>query len=897
MVHQGILNIQKKYQLQQIIMRSLLLQTADERRHFLSICGLENSCGSVQLDQPSDKFFISLWSTLSNAYTKVDNSERLALIIFFEHISRLDSSLHEEDKKFIQDIITKYEQRQQDSHSIIDEESNNILIELDGIIKTLKQDILKVGLDNAYNFGFTDIIYKALEHITSKMKKIFFADRITIYFLNESEKLSSIIADGSKSLEIQVRLGEGFAGKVAKDKKAKRSERIECDSSSETKKQYERTGYPTYNLLTYPLLNSDHKDLVAVIQLVNKVKYVDNSVIPIAEKIDEYGFTEKDEELLAKFACKIRPILEEFQDFYKIAQKFQEVIRFTQAMQYLSQKCHDLEQTRQMVMRVAKEFMGADRTTLWLTNRQATELWAMFPSKDGSFQEKIVSVGEGYVGKTARNRQFLNIRFDLYDDPDSGKSKETDRETGYRTCSLMCMPILSFDQELVGVLQLINKIKPGVPIQYDAEEDLVKNPPECFQDSFTKEDEKRMQALNNHIATAIQKANKSIADKGDDILFKFLNEITELAKQELRADRVTFFLLDKKKQEIWSIIEDEEIGFIEIRLPVSQGIVGEAAKKKKGQFVNVANFYNDPRSHVAKEQEKITGYHTYNILAIPLFNAQNELVAVVEFLNKLKFSKSALDPNVPLSMRVDDKGFTNTDPKKFEEISHIILKFIEGFNDLYNTIRRQQRESRLEQAIRLVSKSDPEPEKIFMMVRSAAQKLVNADRSTLWLLDRQSNKLWAKLPDENGVLRRQEVLVGEGYAGEAAATCEFLNIDFDLYDKPNSEVAKKFDEKNGYRTCSLICMPIKNSDGDLVGVLQLVNKKRQGKFPKYNHRDWPKAPECFKASFTEEDENLLKAFNSAAGTRLYKIELFDEMQQKAEQIESILQGIDETTLN
>src|SRR5207237_7635610 len=109
-------------------------------------------------------------------------------------------------------------------------------------------------------------------------------------------------------------------------------------------------------------------------------------------------------------------------------------------MHNLSQKCHDLEETSQMVTRVAREFMGADRTTLWLTNRQITELWAIVPSTDGSFQEKIVSVGEGYVGKTAKNRQFLNIHFDLYDDPDSGTSKATDQETGYRTCSLMCMP-------------------------------------------------------------------------------------------------------------------------------------------------------------------------------------------------------------------------------------------------------------------------------------------------------------------------------------------------------------------------------------------------------------------------------------------------------------------------
>ncbi|MFP5271217.1 GAF domain-containing protein [Coleofasciculus sp.] len=894
MVHQGI-NIQKKCQLQQIVTKSSLLQTADERRHFLSLCGLESSCGSVQLDQPSDKFFISLWSTLSKAYTTVDNSEKLALVVFLEHISRLDSSLHEEDKEFIQDIITKYEPRQQGSNSIVDEESNNIIVELYDIINTLKQDILKVGLNNVYNLGFKDIIYTALEHITSKIKKLFFADRITIYFLNESEKLSSIIADGSKSLEIQVRLGEGFAGKVAKDKKAKRSDRVECDSSSETKKQYKRTGYLTYNLLTYPLLDSKQKDLVAVIQLVNKLKYLDNSGVRFAKRIDEYGFTEKDEERLTQFATKIRPILKEFQGFYKITQKFQEVIRFTQAMQNLSQKCHDLEETRQMVMRVAREFMGADRTTLWLINRQTTELWATFPSKNESLQEKLVPVGEGYVGKAAETHQFINIPFDIYDDPGSGKSKETDRETGYRTCSLMCMPILSLDQELIGVLQLINKMKPGVPVKYEPQEDLEKNPPECFQDSFTQEDEKRMQELNNHIATAILETRKSSVEKEDDKLYKMLDDITEIVRDRLYADRATIFLLDQEKQEFWSIIKDEQETPLEIRVPVGKGIVGEVAKTQK--IVNVKDTYNDPRSDVAKEKDKETGYHTYNILAIPLVNKQKKLLAVVEFINKLKFARYRHRPH-NLSERIDNRGFSETDPKIFDDYYPIILNFIEGFRDLHAATRRQQRESKLQEAIRLVIYSQSDSNNVvFTQVRDAAKKLVNADRGTLWILNRESNELWAEIPDKNGNQTRQTVPLGKGYVGKAAETCEFLNIPFDLYDEPASQTSREFDQKNGYRTCSLICMPIRNSDSDLVGVIQLVNKRRPGSFPKYDPKDWPNAPECFQASFTEEDINILNAFNSAAGTRLYKIELFDEIRQKAKQLIDDLHGGNEISLS
>jgi signal peptidase I len=103
-----LLNTQEKAHLQRILARSSQLQTADDRRNFLTLCDLIEYC-DVQLDKTSNKFVIGLLAQLSKVYIKVENSKRLGLVVFLENISNFDLDLSEEDKKFIQDLITKCE--------------------------------------------------------------------------------------------------------------------------------------------------------------------------------------------------------------------------------------------------------------------------------------------------------------------------------------------------------------------------------------------------------------------------------------------------------------------------------------------------------------------------------------------------------------------------------------------------------------------------------------------------------------------------------------------------------------------------------------------------------------------------------------------------------------------
>ena len=126
-------------------------------------------------------------------------------------------------------------------------------------------------------------------------------------------------------------------------------------------------------------------------------------------------------------------------------------------------------------------------------------------------------------------------------------------------------------------------------------------------------------------------------------------------------------------------------------------------------------------------------------------------------------------------------------------------------------------------------------------VMDEAKQLMNADRSTLWLMDKDAGEIWTRLTVVDGSQKEVRIPIGTGFAGQVAATGEPINISFDLYDNLGAETAKQTDQATGYRTCALLCMPVHNPEGELIGVTQLVNKRRQGDYSKYDPRDWPQS--------------------------------------------------------
>ncbi|WP_293352008.1 MULTISPECIES: adenylate/guanylate cyclase domain-containing protein [unclassified Microcoleus] len=375
----------------------------------------------------------------------------------------------------------------------------------------------------------------------------------------------------------------------------------------------------------------------------------------------------------------------------------------------------------------------------------------------------------------------------------------------------------------------------------------------------------------------------------DAILNDMLQSITLKTGELLNADRTTIFLLDDEKNELWAKVAKDENGeSIEIRVPAHVGIAGEVATKKK--VVNIPyDFYNDSRSANAKKVEEKTGYRTYTMLAMPLLKeGTNELVAVVQLINKLKPDHQN---HASLDQQIDRAGFTEEDERVFNEFSPSIRLILESSKSFYAATQRQRAAEALMNAVNALSKSSLDLEDTLKRVMDQAKKLMNADRSTLWLIDEDKDVLWTKLPNKEGILTKISIPRTAGFAGIVAQSGEHLLISFDVYDDPRAKTAIETDQKTGYRTCSMLCMPVFNSDNKLIGVTQLVNKKRQGEFPPYNPADWPHAPEQWKASFNKNDLDFMQSFNIQAGVALQNAKLFAEVKQQEQRQKDMLHAL------
>ncbi|MDE3058119.1 MAG: cyclic nucleotide-binding domain-containing protein [Bacteroidota bacterium] len=112
-------------------------------------------------------------------------------------------------------------------------------------------------------------------------------------------------------------------------------------------------------------------------------------------------------------------------------------------------------------------------------------------------------------------------------------------------------------------------------------------------------------------------------------LDKLLDVILETAIKSIGADRGTLYLLDEVKSEIWSkALRGSEV--VEIRLPVGKGLAGYVAKT--GETINIPDAYNDARFN--PEVDKKSGYHTNNMLCMPMRNRDKKIIGVFQMLNK-----------------------------------------------------------------------------------------------------------------------------------------------------------------------------------------------------------------------------------------------------------------------
>jgi HD-GYP domain-containing protein (c-di-GMP phosphodiesterase class II) len=134
-----------------------------------------------------------------------------------------------------------------------------------------------------------------------------------------------------------------------------------------------------------------------------------------------------------------------------------------------------------------------------------------------------------------------------------------------------------------------------------------------------------------------------------------------------------------------------------------------------------------------------------------------------------------------------------------------------------------------------------------------ASKVVEADRCSLFVLDRERNQLWSKVAQ--GSKSEIRLPMGSGIAGRVAETGEVINLP-DAY--ADERFNRSFDSISGYRTQSVLCVPMRDANGEVTGVIQALNKLSG-------------------SPFDSEDEELLLALGAQAAGAIENALLHEEI--------------------
>ena len=147
--------------------------------------------------------------------------------------------------------------------------------------------------------------------------------------------------------------------------------------------------------------------------------------------------------------------------------------------------------------------------------------------------------------------------------------------------------------------------------------------------------------------------------------------------------------------------------------------------------------------------------------------------------------------------------------------------------------------------------SPPDLDPLLELVLARAAEVLDADRATLYLLDDGTGELVSRLV-VGGRVQTIRMAVGQGIAGAVVQTGKSIRVP-DAYD--DNRFNRGWDGKTGYRTRSILAVPMKNHLRQTIGVLQVLNKRVD-------------------QAFTEEDEGLLTALATQAAISIDNVKLY-----------------------
>ena len=276
----------------------------------------------------------------------------------------------------------------------------------------------------------------------------------------------------------------------------------------------------------------------------------------------------------------------------------------------------------------------------------------------------------------------------------------------------------------------------------------------------------------------------------------------------------------------------------------TSGIAGAVFTSGKGEII--ADAYKDDRFN--RKIDEQTGFKTRNIVCAPVKTVTGNVIGVTQALNK--------------------KGgaFTPDDLNLLEAIATQAAVALQSTQYVERMKKSREKEMEFLDVVSDVT-SELELGTLLAKVMSEATRMLDADRSTLFLNDDKTDELFSRVAmgDSIGEIRLPNHM---GIAGTVFTSGKTVNIPYAYADLRFNPA---FDKKTGYFTRSILCVPIINKNAKTIGVTQVLNRRG--------------------GPFTDEDEQRLKAFTAQVSIALENAKLFEDVQNMKNYNESMLESM------
>ena len=372
-----------------------------------------------------------------------------------------------------------------------------------------------------------------------------------------------------------------------------------------------------------------------------------------------------------------------------------------------------LQITFQAISLKIAQLLQAEQVTFFVVDHIRKILWSKNArGKDGQLISIEIPIDSGIAGYVATTGETLNIA-DPYNDVRF--NSQVDRDTGFCTRNILCLPIVNDRNEVFAVVQALNKAG-NLPFDHRDEEhffELTRSLGFTVESSIlytqriyysmtssilqTNIDELRAKVtalLRTNVdglrAKVIALSTEKFTEFLNDLNLEFqrlansgltfehpvmkdkteglLQIISCKLSQVLEAESINLFIVNHKKETLHTdnAVMRKDGQFCIVEVPISSGVAGAVALT--GESIMIHNPYHDSRFDPQNDRD--TGLEIRNVFAIPLFDqSTGKVIAVIQALNKLNDGDFQSEDQARITDFVDKLGIVLQTSLRFLQTS------------------------------------------------------------------------------------------------------------------------------------------------------------------------------------------------------------------------------------